>query len=74
MSIWQNFWLPRKKSPQVLSPIIDFMAGAKVDIFIDETTRQWNHELIDSIFIPEETDLAKTIPLYKKNRELLRRE
>ena len=63
MSIWQNFWVPRKKSPQALSPIIDSMAGAKVDILIDETTRQWNHELIDSIFIPEETDLAKTIPL-----------
>ena len=53
MSIWQNFWVPRKKSPQVLSPIIDSMAGAKVDILIDETRRQWSHELIDGISIPE---------------------
>ena len=39
VSIWQNFWLPRKKSPQVLSPIIDFMATAKVDILIDKTNK-----------------------------------
>ena len=24
----------------------------KVDILIDKATRQWNHELIDGIFIP----------------------
>lgn len=39
------------------------MAGAKVDILVDETTRQVNHELIDDIFILEESDLVKTIPL-----------
>ena len=38
VGIWQNFWLPRKKSPQVLSPIIDSMVVAKVDLLIDETT------------------------------------
>lgn len=58
-----NFLATKKHSPQVLSPVIDSMAGAKVDILIDETTRQLNHELIDNTFIPEESDLVKTIPL-----------
>ena len=69
MSIWQNFWVPGKKSPQVLSPIIDSMAGATVDILIDETTRQWSHELIDGIFIPEEADLVKIILLSRQEVE-----
>ena len=58
-----------KKTSQVLSPIIDSMAGAKVDILIDERTRQWNHELIEGIFIPEEADLIKTIPLSQQEAE-----
>ena len=58
-----------KKTSQVLSPIIDSMANAKVDILIDERTRQWNHELIEGIFIPEEADLIKTIPLSQQEAE-----
>ena len=69
VSIWQNFWLPRKKSPQVLSPIIDSMAVAKVNILIDEMTRQWNHGLIEGIFIPKEVDLVKEIPLSQQYAE-----
>ncbi|KAL0014696.1 hypothetical protein SO802_001765 [Lithocarpus litseifolius] len=45
------------------------MVGAKVDILIDETTRQRNHELIDGIFIPEEANLIKTIPLSRQEAE-----
>ena len=39
VSIWQDFWLPRKNNPKVLSRILDSMADANVEILIDEATR-----------------------------------
>lgn len=50
VSIWQNQWLPRENPPSVLSPTVETLADAKVEILIDENIRQWNYDLIDSIF------------------------
>ena len=44
-------------------PIIDSMADARVEMLIDEATHRWNHSIIDGIFIPEEAELIKSIPL-----------
>ena len=63
MGIWQDFWLPRQSNPQVLSPPIDSLSEAKVDILIDESNRQWNHGLIDGIFTEEEAALIKSMTL-----------
>ena len=63
VSIWQDQWLPRKNMPQVLSPNVETLAGAKVEILIEENTRQWNYGLIDGIFTLEEVNLIKSIPL-----------
>ena len=61
--IWQHHWLPRKHPPQVLSPMVETLADAKVATLIDETSRQWNHEMINGIFTPLEVELIKAIPL-----------
>ena len=61
--IWQNTWLPWKHPTKVTSSIIDSMANVKVEILIDEATHRWNHSVIDGIFIPEEAELIKSIPL-----------
>ena len=50
VSIWQNQWLPRENPPSILSPTVETLADAKVEILIDENIRQWNYDLIDSIF------------------------
>lgn len=63
MSIWADFWLPRQQTPHVLSPCIESLAGAKVEILIDEETKQWNHEVIDGIFTQEVADSIKHLPL-----------
>ena len=63
VNIWQSAWLPQKHPTQVISPLIDSMAGAKVEILIDEATHHWNHAVIDGIFIPEGAELIKSIPL-----------
>nr|XP_023919081.1 uncharacterized protein LOC112030645 [Quercus suber] len=61
--IWQSKWLPRKHLTKVLSPIIDSMVDARVEILIDDETHGWNHSIIDGIFIPEEAELIKSMPL-----------
>ena len=63
VSIWQHYWLPRKNSPQVLSPMVESLAEAKVALLINESTRKWNNEMIDGIFTPVEADMIKAIPL-----------
>lgn len=45
------------------------MADAKVEILIDEATHCWNHVVIDGIFIPEEAELVKSIPLPQQGVE-----
>ena len=43
--------------------MVETLADAKMALLIDESTRQWNHEMIDDIFTPVEVDLIKAIPL-----------
>ena len=62
MSIWQHHWLPRKNPPQVLSPMVESFAEAKVALLINESTRHWNNEMIEGIFTLVEVDMIKAIP------------
>ena len=65
IKIWQDYWLPRKHPPQVLSYPLESMEkeNAIVSTLINAGTRQWNEELIDGIFALEEAALIKKIPL-----------
>ena len=69
MSIWQHQWLPRKHPPQVLSPMVDTLADAKVATLIKETSRQWNHEVIDGIFTLLEAEMIKAMSLSRCEAE-----
>ena len=55
--------------PQVLSPTVETLVGAKVEILIKEDTRQWDYNLINGMFTPEEADLIKSIPLSRCEAE-----
>ena len=37
-----------------------------VDCLINSKTRTWNHEMIEGIFIPQEAEIIKKIPLSRK--------
>lgn len=63
VGIWQDFWLPRQSTPQVLSPPLEFLSEARVEILIEESERKWNHGLIDGIFTEKEAKLIKSLPL-----------
>lgn len=39
------------------------LEGITVEDLIDPESRQWNHELIDGIFVPKEAKIIKKIPL-----------
>uniref|UniRef100_A0A7N2KW83 Reverse transcriptase zinc-binding domain-containing protein n=1 Tax=Quercus lobata TaxID=97700 RepID=A0A7N2KW83_QUELO len=49
--------------------MIASLEEATVDMLIDEDTRQWNPELVDGIFAPEESALIKKIPLARCETE-----
>ncbi|KAK9991820.1 hypothetical protein SO802_026805 [Lithocarpus litseifolius] len=61
--------MSRKYPTKVISPIIDSMADARVEILIDEATHRWNHSVIDGVFIPEEAELIKSLPLPQQGVE-----
>lgn len=68
ISLWHDFWLPRQSNPNVLSPVLDSLSDAKVKILIDESQRQWNHNLIDGNFTMDEATLIKSIPFSRVER------
>ena len=39
------------------------MVEAKVKILIDSELRKWNHSIVEGIFIQEEAELIKNLPL-----------
>ena len=43
--------------------MVESLAEAKVALLINESTRQWNNEMIEGIFTPVEADMIKAIPL-----------
>ena len=43
--------------------MIASLEEATVDMLIDVDLRQWNSDLVDGIFAPEESTLIKNIPL-----------
>ena len=63
INIWQQCWLPRKHPPrQPMCPLESF-ENYTVDSLIDLNTRTWNEELIDGLFVEEDAELIKKIPL-----------
>ena len=56
---WQHHWLPIKRPLMIQSPIIDSMEEAPVDILIEAENRQWNIDLVDGLFAPQEAEIIK---------------
>ena len=52
-----------KHPTSVSSPMLESMEEVTVECLINADTRSWNEEMIDGIFIPQEAELIKKIPL-----------
>ena len=60
---WQHHWLPRKHPPLVISSPIDSLQNATMDLLIDPSSRQWNTEAVEGLFVPKEAEMIKNMPL-----------
>jgi len=61
--IWQHHWLPIKHPTLVSSPLVNLLKEATIDSLINASTRQWDSDMIDGIFAPQEANFTKHIPL-----------
>ena len=61
VKIFKDSWLPGDHSGKVLSPILVLSEEATMDQLIDSDSQWWNTSLVDSIFIPSETQQIKSI-------------
>ena len=63
INIWQHRWLPRKHPPHLpICPIEDF-EHSLVSCLIDPNTRQWQTDMVDDLFVEEDVEMIKKIPL-----------
>ena len=63
INIWQQHWLPRKHPTQLLNCPLESFEDHTVATLFDPITRRWNEELVDGLFVTEDDDLIKKIPL-----------
>ena len=46
-----------------MSPVVESMGEATVDVLIDPETKQWNNVMLEGLFTPQEAEIIKKIPL-----------
>ncbi|KAL0008987.1 hypothetical protein SO802_010489 [Lithocarpus litseifolius] len=69
VQIWQHTWLPLKHPTRVQSPMLEGWEETTVDVLINEDSQTWNEHLIAGLFVPEEAELIKKIPLSRHPTE-----
>ena len=63
INIWQQCWLPRKHPMFLATCLLESFENYTVDSLIDPSTRRWNEEMVDGLFVEEDAKLIKKIPL-----------
>ena len=63
INIWQQCWLPRKHPRQLPTCPLESFENHTVATLFDPIIRRWNEELVDGLFVTEDADLIKKIPL-----------
>ena len=63
VKIFKDSWLPNVHSGRVLSLVSVLSKDATVDQLLDNESRWWNTNLVDTIFIPLEAQQIKSIPV-----------
>ena len=69
INMWQQHWLPRNYPPRQPTCPLESFENHTVDSLIDPNTRKWNEELIDGLFVEEDVELIKKIPLSRVEME-----
>ena len=61
--LWGDKWLPSLQSPSLQCPLTTELQNAKVSFLINPSTRQWNTQLLPTLFSQMESDQIAKIPL-----------
>uniref|UniRef100_A0A2N9HTW8 RNase H type-1 domain-containing protein n=1 Tax=Fagus sylvatica TaxID=28930 RepID=A0A2N9HTW8_FAGSY len=71
VNIWHDNWINANSPGKIVSPQQLLPEFAKVRDLIDPKTHNWKEQLIDSIFLPEEAEKIKSIPLCPNRQDSL---
>ena len=63
IKLWGDKWLPSLQSPSLQCPLTAELQNAKVSFLINPSTRQWNTQLLPTLFSQMESDQIAKIPL-----------
>ena len=63
IGVWINAWLPPRDHPRILSPTVEGFEEIRVIDLIDPKVRQWDLNLLNGLFNPNEVELIRSIPL-----------
>ena len=63
IGVWTDRWLPRPSTFRVLTPPALLLANTMVDSLIDSNNGDWNINLINQIFLPDNATYILSIPL-----------
>ena len=63
INILQQRWLPRKHPMFLPTCPLESFENHIIDSLIDPSTRRWNEEMVDGLFVEEDAKLIKKIPL-----------
>ena len=61
--IWQDKWLPSPSTYRISSPRLFLHSDTRVQYLINATTAEWKATVIDTLFLPHEAEVIKSIPI-----------
>ena len=61
--VWGDKWLPSPSTIKVVSPRLFMHADIRVSKLISHEPVGWKVQVIDTLFLPHEVDIIKSIPL-----------
>ncbi|KAL0439908.1 UNVERIFIED_CONTAM: hypothetical protein Slati_2473800 [Sesamum latifolium] len=63
VDVWKDPWIPRAPSLRLLTPNVHNLQNLQVSDLIVDSTREWNVELLNSLFWVEDCEVIQQIPL-----------
>lgn len=69
IGVWMNAWLPPYDHRRILSPLVEGFEEARMIDLIDPKVRQWDLNLLNGLFNPNEMEMIKSIPLCRAPME-----
>lgn len=61
--IWEDRWLPSPSTYKITSPRLILHSNTRVQDLINATIAEWKSMVIDTLFLPHEADVIKSIPI-----------